>query len=211
MSKDGTFSPLKNIGRYGSVSLFVNAVMLLHFGVYLSQCTGRQPIQNSCWNHHIHCRHMDTTLSPLLFGEIVWTLTGCYGVRCAWSFMGSFIVILLLSSHFCQLRPCWPCIQTRHRLLCGHAWTVLRHVCCASTSAACSWLSTVWYECTISPDSFDRICLITSICTILIPLPTWYQCNCIQTSSLIPQGVPYRLWAIICCRLVTLGGGWPLK
>lgn len=58
MSKDGTLSRLKNIGQYGSVSLFVITIMLLHFGVCLSQCTGRRPIQNGCWNHHIHCRHM---------------------------------------------------------------------------------------------------------------------------------------------------------
>ena len=121
---------VKNIRQYGSVSLFVIAIVLLHFGVCLSQCTGQRLIQNGCWNSHIHCRHMDTTFSPLLFGEVGCSLTGCYGVSCAWPFVGSFVFILVLSSHNCQLCPCWSCIQTRCWLLCSHAWTVLWRVLC---------------------------------------------------------------------------------
>ena len=41
--------------------------------------------------------------------------------------------------------------------------------------------------------SFDGICLIKSISAILILSPTKYQYNCIQTSSLIPQGATYHL------------------
>jgi hypothetical protein len=75
------------------------------------------------------------------------------------------------------LCQCWSCIQTCHRLLCGHVWSVLQHVCCASTLAACSRLSTVWYERTVSPDSqfwrdmFDQVHLYnTYSITTTIPI-----------------------------------------
>jgi len=65
-SRDDTVSPLNNAGRYGSLSLFVNTVMLLHLCFCFSRRTGWRPIGNDCWNCHSRCRHTDTIVLLLV-------------------------------------------------------------------------------------------------------------------------------------------------
>jgi hypothetical protein len=78
-------------------------------------------------------------------------------------FRGRFRFYPSPEQSFLSDAPSWCFSQTHRRLLCSPVRTILRHVFCVFTWVACSRLSTVQCEPTISPDSplrrdmFDQV------------------------------------------------------
>ena len=191
---------LNNAGRYGSLSFFVNTVTSLRFCLLLARhalafesqwlLDPSQPLQ-TYW-HHRCAAGREGGLGVMV------------SVSRAWPFVGGVVYLRPLSSRFYQLSPSWSFIQRHRRLLCVPVRTVLRHVFCASTPVAGSRLPTVRNKRMTSPDS-DRIFLIKSICTTLIPLPTQYLFNWYR-HRLWPHEVCHIAWESLICRHLEIPG-----